>query len=245
MNLLLDVGNTRLKWCTEAQGSFSDVYGCDYRQTDCMLELQQCWDAMPMPDSIAIASVSQPAVVAQLIRLLQAIWSVSKPIIAQTSQAAFGVTNAYSQPEKLGVDRWLALLAAHTYYSGPACVVDCGTAITVDAIKDDGMHLGGLICPGLQLMRQALASNTADLSLSDRQGEVYLALDTQTAIANGSTIAAMGLIEQVLSQLGNDYRLILTGGDAQFMATLLSRSLVLDSALVLKGLALYCQRVGS
>lgn len=243
MKLLLDVGNTRLKWCTQVQGSFGEVYGCDYRKFDWMQDLQQGWESMPTPDTIAIASVSQPEVVANLARLFRIIWPVRNPIIAQSGQSAFGVTNAYSQPEKLGVDRWLALLAAYHYYPGPACVVDCGTAITVDAIKKEGNHLGGLICPGLRLMKHSLASNTADLSLTDRQGEVCLAQDTQAAIANGSTIAAIGLIEQVMSQLGEDYRLILTGGDAQCIARLLSRSFILDSALVLKGLALYCQRV--
>jgi len=242
MKLLLDVGNTRLKWCVAEQGRLGDVVGHDYRQTDCMQTLRHHWETLQRPDHIAIAAVSQAAVIADLIQLLRAIWPGCNPIMARSSQAAFGVINGYAQPEKLGVDRWLALLAAHHYYSGPVCVIDCGTAITVDAVTQEGTHLGGLICPGLQMMKQALANNTAALSISAQPGETCLALDTQTAIANGCLVAALGLIEQVLLQLGAKYRLILTGGDAQFLANALSRPMVLDTALVLKGLALYCQR---
>lgn len=241
MILLIDIGNSRLKWSLAEQERVAEVFAKDYRQAGYIAGLRRQWQDLPTPKQIAIASVSQPAVVAELAQLFQSLWPNSGFMYARTGLTAFGVKNAYPQAERLGVDRWLALLAARKHYPGPVCVVDCGTAITVDVMQADGTHLGGLICPGLQLMQHALAQNTADLRVSEQPYEPDLACDTQTAIANGVSLAAVGLIEQVMKKFATDYRLILTGGDAMSLAPLLSRPSAVDSALVLKGLLLYCR----
>jgi type III pantothenate kinase len=241
MNLLIDLGNTRLKWCLAERDSLGEVFAYDYRQADSLNALETQWCGLSAPESIVIASVSHRSVMTELNKVFRSLWSPSRIILAKSGQTAFGVTNAYKEPEKLGVDRWLALLAAHRYYPGAVCVIDCGTAITVDVMQQDGRHLGGVICPGLRVMNQALATNTAGLPLSVQSGENGLAIDTQTAIANGIAMAAAGLIEQILTSLSGDFRLILTGGDAQFLAALLSRPVGVDSHLVFKGLLMLCQ----
>jgi len=241
MKWLLDLGNSRLKWTTESQGQMSAVNAMDYRQPDFLPTLTQRWQALQPPQVVAIASVSTQSLLSDLVQLIQRLWPEAKLIIPQSSAFAFGVKNAYVQPEKLGVDRWLALIATHFYYPGYQCVVDCGTAITIDVLQADGSHSGGLISPGLRLMRQSLATNTADLALTNHVCQPAFAQDTDSGIANGALWAAAGLVTQAYHALGDSYQLILTGGDAELIARALSNPVLLDQALVLKGLSVYCQ----
>lgn len=241
MNLLIDLGNSRLKWAIETDGQIGPVVQMDYRQADFLPLITSHWQAMESPDTVAIASVSERDVSSGLFKLCQSLWPQVKTVIPQSTSYAYGVENAYIQAEKLGVDRWLAMIAAHLYYPGDKCVVDCGTAITVDALQADGKHLGGLICPGLNLMKQALASNTADLTFNAQPYQTSLATATNPAIANGVLLAATGLVEGALRQLDDSYRLIFTGGDAMIVAEAVSRPVLVDQNLVLKGLSVYCQ----
>jgi type III pantothenate kinase len=159
--------------------------------------------------------------------------------LATTQTQAFNVTNGYSQPEKLGVDRWLALIAVRKKTNTPVCIVDCGTAITVDVLDMDGRHRGGLICAGLTLMKTALAFNTADLPLADSPHHIGLAIETEAAIYNGTLFAACGLIERVMQDLPENTMLFLTGGDATIIAAQLTQPLTLETDLVLQGLTVF------
>lgn len=241
MNVLLDIGNTRLKWATDNQGDIQDSHACDYRQPGYLAGLEQVWREIDAPRNLAIASVSEKRVLNSLAQLGQTLWPHSRLLIPQASAAAFGVINAYQQPERLGIDRWLAMIAAHNLYPGNVCVVDCGTAVTLDAVRADGQHLGGLICPGLNVMKQALVSNTADLMFTRRSYDTELGSATEAAIANGVCAAVIGLIEHTLSKLDADYRLVLTGGDAAYLVDLLRVSVSYDRDLVLKGLSIFCR----
>lgn len=166
----------------------------------------------------------------------QQIWPAASIFVARSTAAALGVSNAYEQPERLGVDRWLSLLAAHRYYPGKRCIVDCGTAITVD-ILDQGRHLGGLIAPGLATMRKSLHSETAALDAVDCSSDLHFARHTAAAITGGTLMAAIGLIRSAMQRLAGDYRLLLTGGDAELLAAKLELPLIVDRDLVLKGLS--------
>lgn len=240
MNLLIDIGNTRLKWLLESGGQFETFHAMDYRQPDFSKALQEAWLTIETPKTIAIASVSNKHILDSVQQLCLSLWSQAQLLIPQPTIAAFGLKIAYAQPEKLGIDRWLALIAGHHHYAGDLCIVDCGTAITVDALQADGSHVGGLICPGLRLMKQALAGNTADLDFSNQPFAAQLETKTAAAIANGVFMAAIGLIEQTMQRLGSNYQLVLTGGDAKIVAQGLDRPIIVDYGLVLKGLALFC-----
>jgi type III pantothenate kinase len=139
------------------------------------------------------------------------------------------------------VDRWLALIAVRQKTNTPICVVDCGTAITVDVLDADGKHQGGLICAGLTLMKTALAFNTADLPLTDSPHHIGLAIGTEAAIYNGTLFAACGLVERVIQDLPTNTALFLTGGDAPIIAEQLARPLTLETDLVLQGLVITLQ----
>jgi type III pantothenate kinase len=214
----------------------------DYRQLGFLDQLQRLWRDLDVPRQLAIASVTEPRIASLLIELARNLWPRIDVLSPRASVTAFGVKNAYSQPEKLGVDRWLALLATHCYYAGDNCIVDCGTAITVDFIDADGQHRGGLISPGLVLMKKALAQNTAALPFSDTKPDTRPACATEPAINNGSLLAAVGLVEAALQRQPHAYRLILSGGDAETVAGQLSVPFIIDHNLVFKGLLCYSQK---
>ncbi len=237
MKLLIDSGNTRLKWATlDEQGvliSHAMLNGLLSRQP-----LFDAWVALPRPQYLAIACVSATPLLALIDTVVEDLWPNLSIISVKSESQAYGVYNAYQQPEKLGVDRWLALIAAHHYYPGAACIVDCGTAVTVDLIDAAGKHQGGLISPGLTLMKKSLAAGTAKLSFDETSYERGPANFTEAAIYNGTLLAVVGLIEHILSQQVQPISLILTGGDAELVAAHLSTNALIDIDLVLRGLSI-------
>lgn len=235
MKLLIDIGNSRLKWALEHDGGLLQRGVCDYRQARFLEELSESWHLLN-PDLVALASVGPVAVSELVAQRIRRLWPGIRVLVARSAAWALGVRNAYRQPERLGVDRWLALLAAHRHYPGKVCIVDAGTAITVDVLAD-GRHLGGLISPGLTCMRKSLQAETAALAFADSQAELTFAADTTAAIASGTLMSALGLIEIVRHQLSADYRLLLTGGDARMLASKLDDLPSVDPDLVFKGLS--------
>ncbi|MGR8931629.1 MAG: type III pantothenate kinase [Gammaproteobacteria bacterium] len=240
MNLLIDIGNSRLKWAVEQDGSIDGFISLDYRHSGFLADLGRQWQSIDTPKQIAIASVADQSVREGVVSLLNGLWPGNDLLLPRSSRQAFGVTSAYDNPEKLGIDRWLALIGAYHNYSGHVCIVDCGTAITVDVLRSDGRHLGGLISPGLLMMQKALAANTADLPFESKSYRMSLATETLAGIANGVFAAATGMIDNVMRRLASDCQLILTGGDADKVTASLSAPAVVDKSLVFKGLSVFC-----
>ncbi len=237
MNLLIDSGNTRLKWALLQD----DGVICSHALVNQLITRQQLleiWKPLTPPKRLAIACVSSTPLLEQVLAVVVALWPAIDIFNVKAEAHAFGVVNAYQQPEKLGVDRWLALVAVRNYYQKPACIVDCGTAITVDLLDAAGNHQGGLISPGLTLMKQSLATGTAALPFNQTHHAVGPARFTEAAIYSGTLAAAAGLIEHVLSQQSGVIPLILTGGDAEQIATQLTAKPLIDLDLVLRGLAI-------
>ena len=149
--------------------------------------------------------------------------------------------NAYAQPEKLGVDRFLSLIAVHAHRKGAAVIASCGTALALDALCEDGRHLGGLIAPSPALMQQALRAGAARLRDIDDAPIVEIADDTDAAVASGTWLSAAALTERfvanVARRLGVAPRLVVTGGGADRLAALLDSPHEREPDLVLRGLA--------
>jgi type III pantothenate kinase len=241
MNLLIDSGNTRLKWAMLQDDGLITGHALLNQQIT-RHTLVEAWNTQTPPERIAIACVGSTPLFELVLAVAVELWPNIKIIPVKSEAQAFGVQNAYQQPEKLGVDRWLALVAVRNYYHLPACIVDCGTAITVDLIDADGRHQGGVICPGLTLMRKSLAEGTAGLQFHETNYAAGPANFTEAAIYSGTLSAAAGLIEHVLSKQSNDTHLILTGGDAGIIATQLTIKPIVDADLVLRGLAVVLDR---
>jgi type III pantothenate kinase len=247
--LLLDVGNSRIKWGV--------IDGEDIRRTG---HIEQS----------AIREKGLSALITRLPRTVETVFAcnvagtsiatrLSGAIgmhfdcdvhFARSEKRACGVTNGYRQARRLGVDRWVAMIGARTLCQTSSVVVDAGTAVTIDVLDDDGQHLGGQILPGFMLMANALATHTSDIANSGKRasskarGLAIFERNTAGAVSQGVASAVIGAIERastVLRQDGYDPTIFLTGGDAAHLHRLLEEEAVHRPNLVLEGLATILQ----
>jgi len=239
MKLLIDIGNTRIKWAVEKDNIIKNSIAIEHNENDFISLILQAWLDLERPEKIIISCVSRKEIVNQLIAVAKNIWSEINVIVAKSSASMCSINNAYKQANKLGVDRWLALIALHHYYPGDGVVVDCGTAITIDVLNKQGQHLGGVISPGLQLMKHSLFQGTESLSNVDQAFSVGLSSNTESAVYSGTIFSAVGLIDKVVNDYTDCQTLVLTGGDAELLSQYLNYKVVLEPDFVLKGLSLY------
>ena len=233
MLLCLDAGNTRLKFGLFDGGRWLLQDALDYAAFD---ELPARLPASPT--RIVACNVAGQAV-RQRIEALAGKLGLPLTWLCSTA-AACGVTNSYDTPEQLGADRWAALIGARALHGGACVVAVAGTATTIDALDASGRFRGGLILPGLALMRAALAGNTADLPHADGH---FRALPTNPhdAIARGALHATLGAIARMRATLGADVACLLSGGAAAELAPHLEPPQRPIDNLVLEGLARFGQ----
>jgi type III pantothenate kinase len=244
-NLLIDLGNSSLKWAWLEAGRLSAVSRAAYPKVEkeWNLSLGQ-WRGQKRPNRVLISAVAPPEVVKAVQGWILEEWGL-EPEVLKAEASALGVTSGYDNPGQLGVDRWIALIAAHHAIDGPACVVDCGTAVTIDVIRGDGQHLGGLILPGIGLMSEALRKETAIPWVERGDEQELFATDTGSAVAAGGLNAVAALVEKVLEQAAERFGErpvpVLTGGDAERLRGLLSEPVIMEPDLVMKGMAYIAQ----
>lgn len=236
MILDLDLGNTRLKWrLSDAQTPVGPSTAITIRHGDTLPPI-----AVAEPVTrIRIATVRGLSVEADLVSWARKHFGID-PEFARSRASIAGLTNGYTTPELLGVDRWLALLAAWTDRVGPVIVFDFGSAMTVDAVKGDGKHLGGCIAPGVTMMQKGLLEGT-DL-VRFRKGtadHIIAAQNTSDAVSIGALAAAVGFAHEFwwrLRESSDAAVATITGGDAQLVAPHLRFPFVHKPDLVLDGL---------
>ncbi len=235
MILCLDAGNSRLK-CGLHDGQGWLMQGTlVYDQAEAFDDLAA---ALPeKPDRIVACNVAGDLAMQRIdalarVLLVPLTWFSS-------SAAACGVRNGYEQPEQLGADRWAALIGARALDPGPAIVVMAGTATTIDALDGEGNFRGGLILPGLKLMHDALARNTARLPEASGRYQLF-PTNTDDAIASGAIHATLGAIERLrhaLLPLDSEPLCLLSGGAAGQLAPHIPFPFRPVDNLVLEGLA--------
>lgn len=239
MKLLLDQGNSFLKWAQSDDG----LWSTGRIESATIEQLQQYlatgFRDVPAPTDILICSVVDEARLTALREGLAERFGL-QPSIMHSSGSQCGVTNDYTDPETLGSDRWAALIAVATRFSSPACIIDCGTAITIDLLDGNGHFRGGTIMPGLRLSRDSLVLGTAQLG-DKPGGEINcLARSTTAAMRSGTLLGIVGGIEHIIDcqqkSLGQAVTTYLTGGDADSIAGLLRFPCVVVNDLVLQGL---------
>jgi type III pantothenate kinase len=246
MTLLLDLGNTRLKWARmDLDGQLAPVQATPWDALDDDDALKALCSGIEAGSTVLAASVAGRAREERVARALQA-GGLAAPSWLRSPAAACGVRNAYPEPGNLGVDRFLGLVAALHAGLAPCVVVSAGTALTLDALAGDGRHLGGLIAPGPRLMQLSLRSGTAQLPDPGAAPVVDCADNTEAAIASGCWQAALGLIERfharMTGPLGGRAGLVLAGGDGKALAAWLPGPVTLQADAVLQGLAIHaCQ----
>jgi type III pantothenate kinase len=242
MRLLLDLGNTRLKWGMSRSPENWLAQGVVDWHGDTMALLASSWSELPRPSMVVAASVVDAAretlTETQISRLFdcQVTW-------LRTPANACGVRNAYADPGRLGVDRFLGMVAAKAAGAAPCVLASAGTALTLDALAADGQHLGGLIAPGIHLMQRSLVDATAQVRPQQAGDILDIADNTADAMMSGSWQAAAALIERFVTRLsprlGGAPTLLLTGGDAARLLPLLSLPAQLLDDGVLRGLGLW------
>lgn len=243
MILLLDVGNTRVKWAPLVGGRAGAVGAAPHRDVP-PAEWQRALGSLPRPSRVLASNVAGPAFGAALHEWTLAAWGIA-PEFVVTARAAAGVVNAYLNPAGLGVDRWLAMIGAWRAAHGPLLVVSAGTALTVDAVDADGRHRGGFIVPGIGMMRDALYSRTGGIAtaaaLADAAREGMFGVNTAGAVEQGAVVAQAALAERAAAELarltGASPRRFLTGGDAGRLQPWLPSAYESVPDLVLQGLA--------
>jgi type III pantothenate kinase len=238
--LLIDAGNSRIKAARREGGSLRPLPALATRAP---ADFADWADESPAPPRILVSNVAGADVAAALTAFAVQRWRLT-PEFVRPERSFAGMTTRYANPHQLGVDRWLAALAGFHLGGGPVCVVDAGTALTVDVVLGDGTHLGGLIAPGPELMRASLTRGTAQLA-SDGIAEVSTFADNMhDAISLGCTDALAGLIDRVAARLprvapGSSFRWFLTGGGAPALLPLVPAHCEHVPDLVLRGLALH------
>ena len=230
--LLLDVGNSAIKWrLASASGLFSEGGRADDVATlSTMLEGRDWY-------RVAIASVAAD----HRDTTLAEVATAGRPVevhYATSDTELLGLRNRYPAPQSLGVDRWLAMLAAWHHLGGPLCVVDAGTAITLDLIARDGMHQGGFILPGAELMHRSLGMSTGKIRVNSLTAPaVAPGEDTAACVSGGIWLAVKGLLGAALESYP-EHRFVLTGGGAAGLLTL-TPGIEHQPDLVMEGLRLW------
>ncbi|ADE15723.1 transcriptional activator, Baf family [Nitrosococcus halophilus Nc 4] len=246
MILLVDIGNSRIKWARLDGGKPADVKAMVRGKTGIKRVLTKAWKDLEGVSRVVVANAGGPKVAEQLQEWSQKHWQIVPEFLTSRSNG-YGIRNAYSKPETLGIDRWLELVAVRQRYRGSAhkgaiYIVDCGTAITIDVLATDGKHLGGLIVPGLTMMPKLLADNTAGIDETAETWEYSLLASTTSAAVNGGALyAAIAFIDRVsadvAAEVRGDLKRVITGGDAPRMLPLLRDKYEHLPDLVLWGLA--------
>ena len=247
--LLLDVGNTRLKWGLLEKGhirrtgslTHSKIHDSGFSSLRTRLPRRV--------DRVMASNVAGASFATRLSGMI-GIHCGRDIHFVRSEKKAFGLTNSYKQPRRMGVDRWVAMIGARSEFRGALCIVDAATAVTIDAVDKNGKHLGAQIIPGLTLMRNALSSEDSRIAATQRAPRVpppgmdVFASNTEGAMQGGAVNAICGAIERaakVLRSEGYRVKIVLTGGDASRILKQLGDNVLHRPNLVLQGLAFMAQ----
>jgi len=243
--LLLDVGNSRIKWGVSNDDGISRTGALTHESLK-ERGIEALTRKLPRGVEAAVAcNVAGPEFGRRLARAI-GIHIGGDLRFVHSERQGFGVINAYKRPRSLGVDRWVAMIGARAGSNSALCVVDAGTALTIDALDKSGRHLGGQILPGIRLIGRALETDTSDIGPARRRSAVFESAEdffadrTQLAVAAGAVNALCGAVDRaakLMRELGHRPKVVLTGGDASRILAGLGGRPEHRPNLVLEGLA--------
>ncbi len=252
MQLLIDIGNTRTKWASEIDGVLNNHDFLENSVWLKQLEKNSWWPEIGLGGISLISQISFACVANEkLVQVLRDYCSRAGINLQRLESASNWnqLVNGYKDHSQMGVDRWLAMVAAWDSCNTACLVIDCGTAITVDAIDSEGKHLGGHIVAGLGILKQSLISETASIfakqKLQNRQ--LDLAQNTSEAVEHGSLQMILDYIESSwmrFKDVNPEGQLFICGGDGALFGELLNYTNSLNKDLVLKGIYLESKNSG-
>lgn len=243
--LVLDVGNTRLKWAIYASHDLDApmlAQGAVFLENiETLAETE--WARLPSPSAMVGSTVAADAVRRRVEEQLEEAWDLTPRWVVSSASEA-GVTNGYDHPARLGADRWVALIGARQHAerhhsAKPCLVVMVGTAVTVDALDSRGRFLGGCILPGHGIMLRALESGTAGLHVPT--GEVReFPTNTSDALTSGGNYAIAGAVTRMHQHLsrheGSEPVVLMTGGAAWKVEPVIEQPATIVDNLIFEGL---------
>lgn len=241
MRLLVDIGNTQVKYVFQDLDStelFGEVTYCDYATFIAKLKT----NTFANIDRIIVANVQGSEILNEIES-----WALQRDIAflqVHSQASAFGVCSCYQQPGRLGVDRWLALIAAHQLYPQQnVLIIDAGTATTADLLAVNGKHCGGWIMPGVQTMFESVLSNTQKIIAKPYSStEMSFGVDSSECVNHGIWAMTIGAVKEAIVQakkLNTIDKVIVTGGNGKQIANLISDRCEFIPELLFHGLSCY------
>ena len=225
MKLYIDIGNSRTKLVEDNNG-FGEVTSILNNADSLYASLSACLESTATPDQIVVSNVGGKKLSEIVTEVCEKKMSIS-PLFLEVDKDFGAVRNGYVQYHQLGIDRWVAIIAAWNMYKCNIMIVDCGSVITVDMVLDSGEHQGGYIIPGNRMMMQALMKNTSKILVANSDISTGLpGRSTKECVTNGSIEAVISFIESKSKSLDYNsdkpYRCIITGGGADVLLDRLS-----------------------
>lgn len=240
MKLLLDIGNSSVNWAVEEKGQFHMDGAFKYDRNNFDKSLQDNLSSLQAPTQVLVANVAGNNIFDSLQNWVKQHWQLEcwQPGVSKKFKQ---LKNSYNKTQEMGIDRWLAMVAAWEKHQTTLCIVGCGTALTIDTIDAQGNHLGGYIIPGIELMQQALIAKTECINVStDKHASIDYAQGTQAAINNGAFFAATAMIDRAVMDIPKEANVlpkrVIFGGMAGLINPLLKESFEYVPNLVLMGL---------
>ncbi len=241
MRILVDIGNSRCKAAIEDHDGLHPLETFAWHNTFLHEVLDEIW-LKPLgnnlPNSVVVSNVAGDRLLPNMSAWCSTRLGV-EPVTVASSAEFQGLKNSYQEPSTFGVDRWSAMIGARTEHSGALCVIDSGTATTVDVISADGQHMGGAILPGIYTMRRSLGKYTSALFAAD--GDISPFSDnTAAAIAGGTGFASVGAMDRFVMEAqksAGSVTTIVTGGEAAILEAMMFSDVIRDPLLVLKGVS--------
>jgi len=251
MILVIDVGNTRLKWAWLTSTGLSDQQAVVRRDVKPGIWTAALFESGQKPSRVLVSNVAGPAMAKTLAKLAKKKFRVGVEFVTAAPEY-HGLTNGYLDPALLGADRWLALIGAWTKARTALCVVDVGSAVKIDSVDVNGQHLGGLIAPGIYMMREVLMSKTSGIARAAEHSTPslagILANNTIGAISRGAVFALAGMADRAAEHIeqssGIKPKIFMTGGDAGMITGTMRSQVEIVPDLVLQGLAVMAAHPG-
>lgn len=238
MKLVMDIGNSRMKWARVDPDGLGQSAAAN-RDEPLETALDAAFADAGAPSAVLVASVADEGFNARLAQWMVDRWG-RPPERFRCAPEALGVVNGYQDVAQLGADRWAAVLGACGLHAPPLGVIDCGTAVTLDVVDADNQHLGGLIAPGLALAQRSLLTNTASVRAAARRATGLLGRSTAECVANGTSLGLAGAIERWMRDVEESLEgvtWLATGGSWPWLRATIHGSVQYDPDLVLRGLA--------
>lgn len=238
MKLVVDVGNSRIKWARVVDGRLEAGAPVD-RGGDVPPALDAAWSTLQTPSAVLISSVADADSDARMEQWMEGRWGRS-PQWFRSRPETLGLINGYGDPAQLGSDRWAALLGARARRPGPLGIIDCGTAVTLDVVDAQDRHLGGLIAAGPELAQRSLLTDTAKIRDIPARGTGLLGRSTAQCVANGTILGLAGALERWVWDVDDALKgvaWLATGGAWTQLEPMMRISVHYDPHLVLRGLA--------